>query len=117
MLTKISFMFRYKHVHHYIQEKNIKGLLPYWKMKKIYLNMIIHVYTFHTKIIAQTYNLCMTFCGHGEYSTTHAHLCDELDIVFDEWCHDLITHTPWRPWPFNSLCMKSLYNKVLFVNA
>lgn len=29
-------------------------------------------------------NLCMTFCGHGEYSTTHANLCDELDIVFDE---------------------------------
>lgn len=46
--------------------------------------MIIHVYTFHTKIIAQTYNLRMTFCGHGEYSTTHANVCDELDIVFDE---------------------------------
>lgn len=46
--------------------------------------MIIHVYTFHTKIIAQTYNLCMTFCGHGECSATHANLCDELDIVFDE---------------------------------
>lgn len=48
--------------------------------------MIIHVYTFHTKIIAQTYtgNLCMTFCGHGEYSTTHANVCDEFDIVFDE---------------------------------
>lgn len=77
-------MFRYKHVHHYIQEKNIKGLLLFRMKKKKYLNMIIHVYTFHTKIIAQTYNLCMTFCGHGEYSTTHANLCDELDIVFDE---------------------------------
>lgn len=69
------------------------------------------------KDIAQTYNLCMTFCGHGEYSTTHAHLCDELDIVFDEWGLDFITPTPWRPRTFNSLCMKSLYSKVLFVNA
>lgn len=51
----------------------------------------------------------------GEYSTTHANVCDELDIVFDEWCHDLITHTPWRPWPFYSICMKSSYSKVLFV--
>lgn len=80
MLKKISFMFRYKHVHHYIQEwcKN-KRPSSILKNEK---NISEHDYT--CKIIAQTYNLCMTFCGHGEYSTTHANVCDELDIVFDE---------------------------------
>lgn len=45
MLKKISFMFRYKHVHHYIQEKNIKGLLLLKNEKNIseYDYTCIHV--------------------------------------------------------------------------
>lgn len=85
-------MFRYKHVHHYIQEKNIKCLL----LLKNEKNISEHDYTcihLSYKDIAQTYNLCMTFCGHGECSTTHANLCDELDIVFDEGCHDFKYHS------------------------
>lgn len=52
-------------------------------MEKIYLNMIIHV-SYKDNCSNSYGNLCMTFCGHGEYSTTHANVCDELDNVFDE---------------------------------
>lgn len=59
----------------------------------------------------------MIFCGYGEYSIIYVNVCDELDIVFDEWCYDFIIYIFWRFWFFNLLCMKSLYSKVLVVNV